>query len=178
MAVASHFSVSAPSPSWPGPGSSLVLIVCSLFPRLFIPHSHLPHPTQPTCLIAWVLIKHGMISEGIILVSPNDFLHLFSTYFLTQHYDFRPKHVALCLSTSFPLLLHVNWASCACLICSLHSGWFDCLRLPALPSILSWTFPPGSPHGAACDWLWVQTPRQECWVKNVWCLLIQPSTVD
>ena len=31
-----------------------VLTVYSLFPRLFIPHSRLPHPTQPNCLIAWV----------------------------------------------------------------------------------------------------------------------------
>ena len=140
-----------------------MLTVYSLFPRLFIPHSRLPHPTQPTCLIAWVLIKYGMIIEGI-LISPNGFLHLFSTYFLTQHYDFRPKHVALHLSIAFPLTVApCHTLGIMCLFDLFTPRWM--LRLPeisctALHPVLD--IPTRLPSRAACDWLWVQTPRQEC----------------
>lgn len=63
-----------------------------------------PHPAHLLDSTSRYKTWHkNMISGCIILSSPNDLLHLFSAYCLTQHYDLRPKHVALYLSTSFLL---------------------------------------------------------------------------
>ena len=124
-------SLSIISP-WSGPGSSLALMVYSFFPWLFIPHSRLPPWAQPTCLIAQVLIKHSTSTwflNARILNSSNDFQDLFSAYILNQPYDYRTKHMALCVSTSFPLTAAPCYAvDILCLFDVFAPQWMD--RLP------------------------------------------------